>query len=599
MLRFLEHLFGADFMPHVYCLRDPAVVALHAISDALIAAAYFAIPVSLILLVRRRRDLAFRWIYVLFGVFILGCGATHLFAVVTLWYPVYRLEGIVKLATGLVSAATAVLLIRLVPEAVALPGQERFTLQLRTANARLAELAAALDGTQSLVRAPNGEIRFWSRGAQALYGWSEEEAVGRNSHQLLATEFPRPLPEIEAELKERGVWVGELRHRCRDGAGVWVASHWSVQTSPEDSTSSVVEVNNDITAVKRAEAALRDSEAAAKSLLENASQGVLMVDDRGIIVNANLMLKGMFGYRQGELIGKSVDVLLPESLRPHHARHRENYIAQPRARLMGQGLDLVGRRKDGTEFPVEISLNCITAHGEGLVMAFVSDISARHQATKERETLVKSLENALAEKIVLLKEVHHRVKNNLAVIAGLLDMQAAALDDEQAATALAESERRVLSMALVHEQLYATDQLNSLDFAEYSEQLARELCVAFAVDSDRIDVTVEAEPVELGVHRAIPCGLILNELLTNALKYAFPGERSGRIRIRFARVNSGQLLLSCEDDGIGIAPDFDWRASRSLGLRIVNILAKQIDGALTLDRSVPGTKFDLHFRAAT
>lgn len=583
-------------MPHVYCLRDPGVIALHAISDGLIAAAYFIIPISLILLVRRRHDLAFRWVYVLFGAFILACGMTHLFGVVTLWYPVYRIEGAVKLLTATVSAATAILLIRLVPEAVALPGPEVFKSQLRSANIRVSELAAALDSTQSLVRDLKGDIRFWSRGAHTLYGWSSEEAVSRNSHELLATVFPKPLSEIEAELAERGTWMGELKHRRRDGAEVWVASHWTLQTNTEDATTSVVETNNDITATKRAEEALRDSEVATMALLENASQGILTADARGVIVNANLMLKEMFGYKRGELIGKPVDVLLPESLRQRHAGHRENYLMNPRARPMGQGLELVGRRKDGSEFPVEISLNYISAHGEGLVTAFVSDISARQRAHRERESLVKNLEDALAEKTVLLKEVHHRVKNNLAVVAGLLDMQSLALDDERASVALAESERRVLSMALIHEHIYATEHLNGLNFAEYAEQLARELCESFAVDSERVDVTVDAEPLELGVDRAIPCGLIVNELITNSLKYAFPGDRAGEIRIRFARLDSGEMLLSCEDDGIGIPNDFDWQNSRSLGLRIINILSKQMDGNLILDRSAQGTKFDLIFR---
>lgn len=111
-------------MPHVYCLRDPGVVALHAISDGLIAASYFAIPITLILIVRRRTDLAFRWAYILFGIFIFACGATYVLAVVTLWCPVYRLEGATKLLTALASAATAVLLVRLVPQALAAPGTD-------------------------------------------------------------------------------------------------------------------------------------------------------------------------------------------------------------------------------------------------------------------------------------------------------------------------------------------------------------------------------------------------------------------------------------------------------------------------------------------
>jgi PAS domain S-box-containing protein len=574
LFSFFKKLFSADFMPYMYCLRDPAVISLHATSDLSIALACFLIPFSLLLLVRRRKDLPFRRAYILFGVFILACGVTHLFGVVTLWYPVYRLEGIVKLATAIVSGVTAFLLIRLVPAAVALPGPERIGRQLRTANARTAELAAALDRTQSLVRDLNGRIRFWSTGSESLYGWSQEEVLGLNSHDLLRTEFPRPLAEIEAELLERGTWVGELKHRRRDGGKVWVASHWILQTNPEDFTTSVAEVSNDITSLKLAEDALRDSEATTKSLLENASQGILTVDNEGIVVDANLTLKEMFGYKRGELIGKSVDDLLPEGLRTRHA---------------------VGRRQNGSQFPVEISLNRMTGNNAGLAMAFVSDISARQRASFERERLVASLEDALAEKTVLLKEVHHRVKNNLAVIAGLLDMQSVAVDDERASRALAESEQRVRSMALIHEHLYATEDLTGLNFGDYAQQLASELCISFAIDSERLTVLVDAQPLELGVNRAIPCGLILNELLTNAIKYAYPGGRHGEIRIRFARAAAGRMSLSCEDDGVGSPEAFDWQKARSMGLRIVNILAKQIEGELILDRGFRGTRFELIF----
>lgn len=130
MLEFFQRLFATDFMAHVYCLRDPSLIALHAICDTLIAASYFLIPLMLITLVRRRGDLAFRWAWLLFGMFILACGATHVLAVVTLWHPVYRLEGLVKAITALASMGTAVMLVRLVPLAVARPGPAQFRLEL-------------------------------------------------------------------------------------------------------------------------------------------------------------------------------------------------------------------------------------------------------------------------------------------------------------------------------------------------------------------------------------------------------------------------------------------------------------------------------------
>jgi PAS domain S-box-containing protein len=503
----------------------------------------------------------------------------------------------VKLLTAAVSVTSAILLTRLIPRALAHPGTAVFDTQLRSANARVAELAAALDRTQSLVRGKDGIIRHWSLGAETMYGWSKEEAVGRRSHELLGTEFPRPLAEIEDELWRNGSWSGELKHRRRDGGELWVASHWILGRNSGDGLESIVEVNNDITATKQAEAALSASDAQANSLLENAVQGIITVDSKGTILRANLMLKRMFGYNRGELIGKSVDLLLPEALRGRHSAHRDGYFSQPRARPMGLGMDLVGRRKDGSEFPVEISLNNIPGPEAGLVMAFVSDITARQQAARERETLVTRLETALAEKIVLLQEVHHRVKNNLATIAGLLDMQAAAVEDEHAATALADSEQRVLSMALIHEYLYSTENLDRIDLADYAQQLADQLAISFSVEPQRVRLRVEAEPIQLRLDRAIPCGLILNELITNALKYAFPEEAGGEILIRFAHLDAGWLRLSVEDDGVGMPAGFEWESARSLGLKIVMILAKQIGGELSPIRNPVGAGFSLTFPA--
>jgi two-component sensor histidine kinase len=261
-------------------------------------------------------------------------------------------------------------------------------------------------------------------------------------------------------------------------------------------------------------------------------------------------------------------------------------------------MDLIGRRKDGSEFPVEISLSHVAESGSGgLAMAFVSDITARKQAEEERENLIERLESALSEKTVLIKEVHHRVKNNLAVIGGLLEMQADTLEDERAIIALGESQRRVMSMALIHEFLYATEHLDRVNFGRYVEQLSNQLCATYAIAADLVSVVIEAEEIDLPVHRAIPCGLILNELLSNALKYGFPDGRSGQIKVTFARVNATDLILTCSDDGTGIPAGVDWQNPKSLGLRIVGILAKQIDGKLTLDRALAGACFSLQFLA--
>jgi PAS domain S-box-containing protein len=238
-MEFLKQWFASDgFMPHGYCyLWNPKLVWLHAISDLLIALAYLVIPLTLIYLLRKRRDIPFNWIFLCFGVFIAACGATHLMEVWTLWVPSYWLSGGVKTVTALASVSTAVLLVRLVPEALALPHLDEF----RKANelleqqaAVLREQAALLDLAQDsiIVGDMDSAIRFWNRGAEQRYGWSREEALGKVTHTLLHTEHPKPLAEIETDLLRDGRWEGELWHRTRDGVRIVVAAVRSCSAMP-------------------------------------------------------------------------------------------------------------------------------------------------------------------------------------------------------------------------------------------------------------------------------------------------------------------------------------------------------------------------------
>jgi PAS domain S-box-containing protein len=404
-------------------------------------------------------------------------------------------------------------------------------------------MAASLDTTQTVIQKLEGTILLWSAGAESSYGWRREEAVGRNADELLASELPRPAAEIQAALLENGSWTGEYKQRHRDGSIVWVASSWTLHRNHRGQPVSVVRVHSDITALKHT------SEATALSLFENASQGILTADLEGRIVNANAMVLGLFGYTRAEMIGAPVEMLLPEDARRLHVGHRAGYALNPRPRFMGRGLDLAARRKDGSEFPVEISLSYVAEHQSGgLAMAFISDITERKQADRHRESLIARLEGALAEKTVLLQKVHHRVKNNLAVIAGLLGMHADAVAEANAKIALGESQRRVASMALIHESFILFERMDSVNFGQYAQQLANDLHASFAVETELVRVGIEAEDIELPVHQAIPCALILNELLSNAFKYAFPRGRGGVIRVHFARLESGEFTLSCGDE---------------------------------------------------
>ncbi len=222
----------------------------------------------------------------------------------------------------------------------------------------------------------------------------------------------------------------------------------------------------------------------------------------------------------------------------------------------------------------------ITSEGLGLaIQKATQKVGLMRALADERDLLRRSL----AEKEVLLQEVHHRVKNNLQVIASLLRLQADAFDDGALAGALRESQHRVESMAFIHEQLYESGNLREVNLAKHAVLLLSNLFHAYGVDTARISSNVVMEPLVLGIDQAIPAGLILNELVSNALKHAFPRGLRGSIVVE-GNSASGRVRLAIRDDGVGIPEGFHPEQSRSLGLRIVQILARQLKGTFDFER---------------
>lgn len=215
------------------------------------------------------------------------------------------------------------------------------------------------------------------------------------------------------------------------------------------------------------------------------------------------------------------------------------------------------------------------------------------ESAKAQKKGQQQLEDSLREKVLLLQEVHHRVNNNLQIICSLLSMQSGAVNDPILVSALGESQKRVQSMAMIHAMLYGSSSLKDIDFAEYARSLAAEVSSSYGPDPTRVGLVFELEPIRLEIDRAIPCGLILNELLSNAFKYAFPHNRSGEIRISLQR-REGRVRLAVEDTGVGLRDGFALNETKSLGLRIVGILARQLGGNLEIT-SNQGAQFVLKF----
>ncbi|MEW6492646.1 MAG: two-component regulator propeller domain-containing protein [Cyanobacteriota bacterium] len=212
----------------------------------------------------------------------------------------------------------------------------------------------------------------------------------------------------------------------------------------------------------------------------------------------------------------------------------------------------------------------------------------------ERVLAEEALRTSLREKEILLQEVHHRVKNNLQIICSLLDLQSQKLSDAKTLEVFRESYNRVRSMALIHEKLYQSTSLEQINFAEYAETLIHYLLQSYKVDADLIKIKVNVEPVCINIDTAIPCGLIINELMSNALKYAFPNQTGGLIELNFNFDNHQKYILSVKDNGIGFYQDFNFEKSTTLGLQLVNVLAQQLDGNIELVQN-QGVEFKIKF----
>ncbi|WP_394825774.1 CHASE domain-containing protein [Pendulispora albinea] len=477
-----------------------------------------------------------------------------------------------------------------------------------------------------------------------------------------------------------------------------------------------------------------------RSTIEAASAGMLMADQTGKIVLVNAQVERLFGYAREELIGRSVEILVPAQSRGRHPAYRAKFFQEPEARPMGGGRELFGIRKDGSEVPVEIGLNPmrtadgdfvlgsivdITARkmaeatlresaerfrtlvdvsaqivwtagpsgevvedspswraftgqtyeqwrsgewfeafhpedrdrvaalwesaiatksaidteyrirhvsgewrwtaaravplldGEGRVRGWIgmnSDITNRKRAEYERDQLLKELQNlntqlearvsartadlskALREREVLIQEIHHRVKNNLQVISSIINMQMRKLDADSNRDALEECQTRVQAIALIHEKLYQSKDYSRVPFSEYARSLAINVFEATGASLTSVTLDLAIEDLALAVDRAIPCGLVLNELITNALKHGFRDGRQGTIRVELAKLETGQLRMAVKDNGVGLPTDLDIRRSDSLGLQLICTLSEQLDAELEVNGG-GGTSFQLTFAA--
>jgi hypothetical protein len=341
----------------------------------------------------------------------------------------------------------------------------------------------------------------------------------------------------------------------------------------------------DITEQKLAEEARRMSEGRFRLLVENAPEAIF-VQTEGKFAFVNPAGCRLFGADSTEaLLGK-----------PVMDRFHPDFRALVAERIQTLNLERKGvprieevyLKLDGTPVDVEVAAVPLVYGDKDGALVFVRDITERKRA----EAALRASDE---EKGLLLKEIHHRVKNNMQVISSMLSLQSREAKDPEIIEMFRDVQTRIRSMALVHEKLYQSKDLARVDFASYLQSLIVHLFHAYRVDPDRVRYELKAEQASLDINTAIPIGLIVSELVSNALKYAFPEGRNGIIRIELEPAPGDRLILGVADDGVGLPAGLDVRNTESLGLQIVNMLVDQLGGRLEVDRKA-GTGFRMDFQ---
>lgn len=323
--------------------------------------------------------------------------------------------------------------------------------------------------------------------------------------------------------------------------------------------------------------------------MDNMAEGVNIVQaDNGVFIYTNPAFDKMLGYERSELLGRHITLInAPMYKSPEETAQEIISVLNETGIWEGEVTNI---RKNGKPFLTHAKVSAFqhSIHN-ALWVTVQEDIEERKQAEEK-------IKASLKEKIVLLQEIHHRVKNNLHVIESLLNMQMTSIQDPQTIQEFRIIEGRIKSMALIHEQLYKSENLAEIDFSDYAPNLITRLFHAYQTKPGRIRLHTDIDKILLNISTAIPCGLIMNELISNCFKHAFTNREKGKITVSVKADNDDSFTLTVSDDGVGFPENKGIESPKTLGLKIITGLTRQIDGTLDFHSSKEsGTTFKMKF----
>ena len=440
-------------------------------------------------------------------------------------------------------------------------------------------------GAATIIVEENNLISLVNMEFSSLTGYPKEEIEGK----MMWTEFfaPEDIGQMEENHRLRRIDPDyaprnyEARLVAIDDTIRYVYLTVTMLPGTRKSMVSIL----DMTELRRSKKVIEESREKFKSIFENAAEAIILFDCQGNIIESNDKIEEIFGFKKEEIMGHNfMSIVAMMEMDYGEARIVFNHL------ISGNQLKQVEwavKNKNGKEVIFRVRPSIIKNENSiNGILLIMEDIT-------ELKKVENSLKHSLEEKEILLREIHHRVKNNLQIISSLLSLQRIQVEDKQTADILWECQGRVRTMAMIHENLYQSQDIGFINFSNYVEKLLYDIFNSYRVDKGSINLNTLIQSVEMGIETAMPCGLVINELATNSIKHAFP-DGNGTIKVEL-KSDGKSYVLTFADDGIGLPQNMNPQKSKKLGLMVVKTLVNQLNGAMEIDRT-NGTKFTIKFQ---
>ncbi len=430
-------------------------------------------------------------------------------------------------------------------------------------------------------------ITDWNPAAEKIFGYTKKEALGKNPYELILPGDITPfLEEIIEKIKNSNGTIPIVNDNVtKDGRRITCQWYSTPLLDENNNYVGMMAMASDITDKLKS----KEQNNKLLSAVEQNPASIIINSIDGVMEYVNPMTTQITGYTKEELIGKRPEMVFI-------SEHVPEAVNKDILDTLFEGKkwngELLNKKKSGELYWAKVTIVPVF-NANGNITHFVGI----EEDITEKKLKDQQIKHSLEEKELMIKEIHHRVKNNLQIISSLLSLQSRNIKDPEMQKLFNMSRDRVQSMALIHQQLYKTDDMTKINFDEYMKTLAKQLLVSYEGANKRIKINSSLNHISFGLDTAIPCGLIINELLSNSIKHGFNGSRSGEIDIEIKNIKDGKYMLSVADNGVGLPAEFKTQNGKGMGMQLVKALTNQLDGKINICNG-KGTRFEIEFEEA-